>query len=131
MGLEVTTSALALFALAQSDSVTIATPASLPCFSHARTREENVETLFNFRLLLIFCSVRADFGLEFFGGNTQILYLHTICVLLSQTQKVSGGRIRVIVAIGVSTVNVTKMPLSLVASVSDGWNKTVLIQRRP
>lgn len=78
MGLEVTTSALALFALAQSDSVTIATPASLPCFSHVLTRQENVETLFNFRLVLIFCSVHADFGLELFGGNTQIHAVHFI-----------------------------------------------------
>lgn len=48
------TSALALFALRQRDTVTIATPASLPCYSHVRTREENVDTLFNFMLLLIF-----------------------------------------------------------------------------
>lgn len=33
------------------------------------------------------------------------LYHHTICVLLSQTQKVSDGRIRVTVAIAVSSFN--------------------------
>lgn len=99
----------------QSNNVTIATPASLPCDSDIRTREKNVNSLFNFMLLLISCSVRAlkllseDFGLELFGGeyldSCCALYHHTICVLLSQTQKVSDGRIRVTVAIAVSSFN--------------------------
>lgn len=66
-------------------------------------------------LLLIFCSVRAPTLLSgrFWPGviwgeyldSCCALYHHTICVLLSQTQKDSDGRIRVTVAIAVSSFN--------------------------